>query len=95
MGPTVEISLEKCDDSLLDAVDTALASIVDTIERTRKGRVWNIWVRSRPVHVSISESSLAIQLTAGCNEDVDYVVLQEVTHAIVQSVGGEASEPVK
>ncbi|MDB5335929.1 MAG: hypothetical protein JWN70_1548 [Planctomycetaceae bacterium] len=44
VGPTSEILLNQDDGPTLDAIDTYLTSVSDQINRTRKGRVWDIWV---------------------------------------------------
>lgn len=95
MGPTSEVSLSGDDWSTLDAIDGVLASLADSINRTRKGRVWDVWVRGRPVHIQISGSPPKVGLAAGCREAEDYAVLRELGTAIAVAVGGIASEPEK
>ncbi|MDZ7616308.1 MAG: hypothetical protein U1E05_04845 [Patescibacteria group bacterium] len=81
------------DPSTLDSIESLLASLADRIDRTRKGRVWDVWIRGRPVHVAISQSIVA--LSAGCNSREDAAILQEVAEGIVQAVGGIYPEPDK
>jgi hypothetical protein len=80
---------------VLDAVDSMLASAADRIERTRKGRVWDIWVRERPVHVRIEGSPPVVILSAGCNSPEDYAILRRLAADLARAVGGLASEPDK
>ncbi len=66
MGPTCEVIMETADNSLLDVIDGILAGAAERIERTGKGRVWEVWVGGRPVHVSVGGTPLAVVLAAGC-----------------------------
>ena len=93
MGPTCEVLLVTDDGPTLDTIDALLASLADRIDRTRKGRVWDIWIRGHPVHVHIEQSSVI--LSAGCNSHEDLPLLRELAESIVQSVGGLYSEPEK
>jgi IS4 transposase len=95
MGPTCEILLEVDDQPTLDAIDKILVSAADRIDRTRKGRVWDVWIRSRPVHVDVSRPPPVVTLSAGCNTSEDFAVLRELAASIVEVVGGIASEPEK
>ncbi len=94
-GPTSEVLLEDDDGSTLDAIDQVLASVADQIERTRKGRVWNLFIRGRPVHVKVTGTPPTVELSAGCNAPEDYDVLRELCDVLLQAVGGIASEPEK
>ena len=67
VGPTCEVIVETADNSLLDVIDGILAGAAERIERTRKGRVWEVWVGGRPVHVSVGGTPLAVVLAAGGN----------------------------
>jgi hypothetical protein len=86
------VLLETDDGPTLEAIDTTLASVAERIDRTRKGCVWDVWVRGRPVHVQVSGLSPAVALSAGCNGPEDYAILQELALAIANAVGGMASE---
>jgi hypothetical protein len=80
---------------VLDAIDSVLASAADRIERTRKGRVWDVWVRERPVHVRVEGSPPMVMLSAGCNDPEDYAILRRLAADLARAVGGVASRPVK
>jgi len=90
-GPTCEVLLETDDGPTLDSIDAILAASAERIERTRKGRVWAVWVGGRPVHVSVSPVSVV--LSAGCNEPQDYEVLRRLAGAFAAKLGGIATEP--
>ena len=83
------------DSPTLDALDAVLASASDRVERTRKGRVWDIWVRGRPIHVQAGGRPPKVMLSAGCNEPEVYAILREVADKFISRVGGIASEPEK
>ena len=95
MGPTCEVLLISNDRPTLDAIDAVLASVADQIDRTRKGRVWDIWIHGRPVHVHVDDSQPVVTLSAGCNNHEDAVILHELAAGIVHAVGGIFSEPEK
>jgi hypothetical protein len=95
MGPTCEVLLDKDDGESLDAVDSVLAAVAEKIERTRKGRVWDIWVAGRPVHISIDSSPPSISLSAGCNSVEDYALLKLLAAKLTEAMNGVASEPIK
>jgi hypothetical protein len=95
VGPTCAILLDADDELTLDSIDSFLESIADRIDRTRRGRVWDIWVRDRPVHVQIAGTPPEAILSAGCNQPEDYDVLRDLVKGIVDTVGGFASEPEK
>jgi len=95
VGPTCEVLLEAVDGSTLDAVDAVLASVADRIERTRKGRVWDVWIGGRPVHLAVGGPPVAVVLAAGCNDSEDYAVLQRMAGVLAEVLGGIASPPVK
>jgi hypothetical protein len=80
---------------VLEAIDMYLASLADRIERTRKGRVWDIWVDGCPVRVAVVTSTPAVELSAGCNRAEDYAVLRKLTTGLAATCGGSASEPTK
>lgn len=94
-GPTCEVLLDANDDTALGMIDAALTAAADRIDRTRKGRVWDVWVTGRPVHVSVTGNPPAIGLAAGCNSPEDYVVLRKLAADLALVLGGVASEPVK
>lgn len=89
VGPTCEVLLKSDDESTLRSIDEILAKLADRIDRTRKGRVWSIWIRGHPVHVQIDQSVVA--LSAGCNCFEDAIILRELAECIVQGVGGISS----
>jgi len=86
-----EILLNDDDEPTLKAIDSLLEFSAEEIKRTRKGRVWEIRVRGRHVHVDVHEC--IVGLCAGGKNNEDYEVLSELSHQIVATVGGIASEP--
>jgi hypothetical protein len=96
MGPTCEVVLAVAPtlDTLI-AVDAYLSSVAESIERTRKGRTWNVWVGGRPIHVAASDSPSVIALAAGCNAPQDYALLRQFGSGLAQVLGGTMSELVK
>lgn len=94
-GPTCEVLLEIDDGTTIDALDSVLAALSHRIERTRKGRVWDVWVGGRPVHVNIPDGTAVVELSAGCNSLEDYAVLRRITGEIIAAIGGLASQPEK
>ena len=95
MGPTCQVLMTANDDAILDAVDAVLAGVAERVDRTRKGKVWDLWVGGRPVHVSISGSPAAVTLAAGCNCPEDYAVLRQLAGALASTLGGVATQPIK
>ena len=96
MGPTSTIQLEGADSATCDAVDATLAALPDTqVERNRKGRVWQLWVRGRPVSVELLIPDAMVELAAGCNDPEDYKILRAIAASITAAVGGYVSEPNK
>jgi hypothetical protein len=95
MGPTCEVMLESAGPAVLDAADAFLACSAERVERTRRGKTWNIWVEGRPFHVEVTTSPPAIGLSAGCNGADDYEVLRRLAVGLAAACGGMASEPVK
>ena len=95
MGPTCEVLLPADDDTTLDAIDALLVATAEQINRTRKGRVWDVWIGGRPIHVHVTGSPPTAELSAGCNAPEDYTVLRQLSMSIAHSVGGLASEPEK
>ena len=94
-GPSCEVLLEVDDDSALCAIDAILAAVSAPIERTRKGRVWSVWIAGHPVYVSVERSPPSVSLSAGCNGPEDYEILRKLAGEIASTLGGVASEPVK
>ena len=94
-GPTCTVLIEDITDSVLKALDALLAEESDTIERTRRNRVWEVWIRGRPIHVSANDSPSEVLLSAGCNSPEDYEVLHLLAAKIAHTFGGVASAPVK
>lgn len=94
-GPTCELLLESDDGPTLDAVDAVLAAVAERIDRTRKGRVWDVWIKNRPIHVSVGGSPPSVDLSAGCNSAEDYEILRLLAGKLAATLGAVASEPVK
>lgn len=92
-GPTCEVLLTNDDRVTIDRIDAFLALCTDRIDRTRKGRTWDIWVRARPVHVNVDQA--IVTLSAGCHDAEDWIVIRELADGIVKTVGGISSEPEK
>jgi hypothetical protein len=95
MGPACEVLLGADEPSILDVVDALLDSIADRIERTRKGRVWDLWIGGRPIHVEVGSSLTSIKLSAGCDGAEDYTLLRQLSEGLAAVCGGLASEPIK
>ena len=95
MGPTCEVLLDAADCAALDTIDVVLAAAACRIERTRDGRVWDVWVGGRPVHISVTATPPAVSLVAGCNGPADYDVLRRLAGDLASALDGVASEPVK
>lgn len=95
MGPGCEVLLEGVDDALLDGLDALLASFAERVERTRKGRVWDIMIGDRPFHVCVDESPPAVVLSAACNDSDDWALLSDLAQTIAERFGGIASPPEK
>lgn len=94
-GPACEVLLEVDDNAALCAIDEILSAATTQIERTRKGRVWNLWIANRPVFVSVEQSPPSVVLSAGFNGQEDYAILRKLADEIALTLGGVASEPVK
>jgi len=90
-GRTCEVLLQTDDGQTLDAIVAILVTAAERIDRTRKGRVWDVWVGGRPVHVSVTPVSVA--LSAGCNEPQDSDLLRRLAGAFAVALGGIAIEP--
>ena len=95
MGPICEVMIEVVNEQVLDAIDTVLTSAVDRINRTRKGKVWDVWIGGRPVHVSVAGPPATVVLAAGRNSPEDYAALKQLAGVLVTALRGVASEPVK
>jgi hypothetical protein len=94
-GPTCEVWLESDDQHVLDVIDAILEAAAGTIKRTRKGRVWDVWIDDRPVHVWVEASPPMVVLAAGCNAPEDYAILRHLAETLAKALGGEATEPIK
>ena len=95
-GPACEVELSSIRDrAALEAIDEFLASVCEHVERTRKGRVWDVWIDGRPVHVAVVDSRGAIEISAGCNAPEDYAILRRLGRGLAEILGGEATEPLK
>ena len=95
MGPTCEVLIESDDGLTLDTIDELLATVAEEINRTRMGRVWEVWIRGRLVYVHVVTSPPAVKISAGCNQPEDYNVLRELSLQIADVLKGIASEPEK
>jgi|GEM_PF-3326203 len=94
-GPTCEVLIPCDDSSVLLTIDTVLIEVAQCIERTRKGRVWDVWVSGRPVHVWVEPTPPRIGLAAGDNAPEDYAVLRRLAAEMALALDGLASEPMK
>jgi hypothetical protein len=79
----------------LNAIHEFLACITGEIQHSRKGRVWDVWIDGRPIHVSVVNSPARIELSAGCKAIEDYTALRKVAQGLAVLLGGKASEPEK
>jgi hypothetical protein len=95
VGPVCEVLIESDDNLHLELIDQILDSVADSINRTRKGRVWDVWVRGRPIYVSVAGSPPVVTLVAGCNDSEDVAILRELSMKIAEATGGVASSPEK
>lgn len=58
MGPTVMVYAPRpVDAATLNIVDQCLAETVDSMRRTRKGRVWIVWIDEHPFDVVLRSTS--------------------------------------
>ena len=95
-GPACEVELPSIPDRVaLDAIDEFLTGVCEHIKRTRKGRVWDVWIDERPVHVAVVDSRGAVELSAGCNAPEDYAILRRLGRSLADILGGKATEPLK
>jgi hypothetical protein len=94
-GPTCEVLLASNDDSTPDVIDTVLANAAERIDRTRKGRAWDVWVSGHPIHVWVDGPRPVLGLAAGCNGPEDYAVLRQLAADLGSALDGLASEPIK
>jgi hypothetical protein len=96
MGPACKVKLGAIPDAaVLDRIDAVLARRAEVLERTRKGRVWNVWVGGRPVCVSTDASLSEIELSAGCNSPEDYALLRRLAIDLATELRGRMTEPQK
>lgn len=95
MGPNCEVLIEHDDPVSLDMIDALLANKADQIERTRKGRGWDVWINSRLIHMTVDGSRHSVMLSAGCNGAEDFELLRALSQELACTLGGVASEPVK
>ena len=105
MGPTLTIySPSPIDDALLIAVDAVLHAECDSVQTTRKGRVFSVHLDGRPYDVSIegagdspdplpSGMSSAVCIAAGCNQPIDHELMLRLAGQIALEVGGEVAPP--
>ena len=66
-----------------------------TLSASRKGRVWEVWIDNRPIHVAIVASPARIELAAGCNAAEDYTVIHNLAKGLAAILNGKVSEPEK
>lgn len=95
MGPTCEVLLLSNDNATLDTIEVVLSEAAEEIVRTRKGRVWDLRVDGRPVHVAVIGKTPVVTLAAGCNSPEDYLVLRRLANKVAEALGSVASPPVK
>ena len=55
------------DGATLDAIDGVLAGASDSLQRTRKSRVWDCQIGGRPIHVAIEET---LHVLWDCEDDL-------------------------
>ena len=95
MGPSVEVLTdEPITDEHLLAIDTLLSTLADKIIRTRKGRVWTLWIGERPMYVSVTAPD-CVTLSAGRNSPQDGDILRQWGQRLASLLHGIASEPTK
>jgi hypothetical protein len=51
----------------LDALDQVLAASTGSLQRTRRGRVWDCTVNGRPIHVAVEETANVLR---DCEEEL-------------------------
>jgi hypothetical protein len=88
VGPTCEVLLETDASTRLDVIDSLLAAHAELVKEARKGRVWDVWVDVRPIHVEVAGTPASIHLSAGCNCAEDYEVLGRLSKVLAESLGG-------
>lgn len=94
-GPACSVILSEHSKQTLQDLDVILAAFADRLERTRKGRVFDLWKEQRPYHVHFREEELTIELSAGCNGREDYRFLETLSEALATRLNGVASPPEK
>jgi len=95
VGPTCSVVVESITGETLDRIDEALELLADRIERTRKGRRWNVWINDRPFAVRVSGANSAIELAAGCNTAEDWELTRRFALSLGSEMNGTATEPEK
>jgi len=96
MGPACEVTLaEFPSEQALGRIDAVLTERSEQVNRTRKGLVWDIWIRKRPVHVAVVDLPPRVELSADCNSPEDYEVLRSLGAELASNLDGSASEPTK
>jgi hypothetical protein len=96
-GPTIEICLDRpADEVSLATLDEVLERASSQITRTRKGRVWSLWIGERPYHVSVdNQDGHTVDISAGCNSPEDHENLTSLAQAICNAIGGIYDSPSK
>ncbi|WP_406698025.1 hypothetical protein V5E97_04145 [Singulisphaera sp. Ch08] len=95
MSLACEVLLESDEPAMLDTIDSFLEAAADRIDRTRKGRVWNLWIDERPIHVEVVDQPPSIGLSSACDDAHDDSVLRRLAKGLATACGGLALEPPK
>ena len=96
MGPTCEVIFEApLGDRAVDETDALLAGFAERVERTRKGRVWDIWIKGRPIHVAAELDEPELHIHAGCNSSEDYEIVSRLAETLALAFDGVAGTPEK
>ncbi len=97
MGPTCVVNLTSLNDSVLAQIHDQLKHLSDDLSPTRKGRVWDTRIQGRPFHVCVEEDidGSRICLSAGCNQDEDWKIIENVSIFLANSLGGKSTRPEK
>ncbi len=95
MGPTAEVVTDaRITEEQLLAIDALLSKFASKIIRTRRGRVWTLWIGEHTIDVSASGPT-CLALAAGLNSPQDYALLRDLGQRLATRLGGIASEPIK
>jgi hypothetical protein len=94
MSLACEVLLPSDDPAMLDTIDAFLSCGADQIDRTRKGRVWSLWIDGMPIHVMVVGSPASIELSSPCDDASGYAVLRRLAGGLAAACGGLDSEPI-